>query len=300
MGVRRSLRFFLEGMKRWLDESGSPPPSPEVPPVSFDNRYEWLGASFLELMRDPICARRPQYIWGVLQGAALGKVLGMQHVSVMEFGVAGGAGLISLEQVAGHCEKMINIEINVYGFDTGIGLPKPEDYSDCPQMWSEGYYPGDMEELAKRLRRAHLKLGLVKDTVPAFLQSCPPPIAFAAFDLDFYSSTKEALNLFDGKHDILLPRIACFFRGIMGKSFSDYTGERLAISEFNDTRSMRKLSPIYGLKYFVPREFSWYWPEMFYFLHNFDHPLYNAPDSLQKSAIIDIDGNDIARPVAKG
>jgi len=247
-------------------------------------------------MRDRLCSKNPPYIWGVLQGAALGKVLGYKRISVLEFGVAGGAGLLALEHIASHCEKMVDIEIEVYGFDGGVGLPKPHDYRDHPNTWSEGYYPCEMEQLTRRLQRASLKLGPVKETVTAFTYESPPPIAFVSFDLDFYSSTRDALSLFDAKHELLLPRVACYFDDILGNTFSDYTGERLAISEFNSARPMSKISPIYGLKYFVPREHHWYWPEMFYFLHLFYHPLYNSPDSLRKPAIIDIDGNESLRP----
>jgi hypothetical protein len=70
--------------------------------IPFDNRYDWLGASFQKLKNDPLCARKSAYIWGVLQGTALGKVLGLQQVSVIEFGVAGGSGLLSN---GAHCGK---------------------------------------------------------------------------------------------------------------------------------------------------------------------------------------------------
>ena len=55
------------------------------PPVPFDNTYPWLNYAFLEIMRDSRCAQRPQYIWGVLQGAALSKVLKIPRISVIEF-----------------------------------------------------------------------------------------------------------------------------------------------------------------------------------------------------------------------
>jgi hypothetical protein len=55
---------------------------------------------------------------------------------------------------------------------------------------------------------------------------------------------------------------------------------------------MRKLSPIYGLKFYVPPEaMHAAWPEQFYFMHLFDHPRYNNPDELCKPMLMDIDGN---------
>jgi hypothetical protein len=40
------------------------------------------------------------------------------------------------------------------------------------------------EKLQRRLNRAHLMLGLVENTVPEFIETEPPPIAFISFDMD--------------------------------------------------------------------------------------------------------------------
>lgn len=115
--------MILRRVKRRLsDEEYNP--SPTVPDVPFDNRDEWKQATYLKLNQDPLCAKRPQYIWGVLQGAALGKVLGIERISVIEFGVVGGAGLIAMERAAELAEGMVGIEIDIYGFDTGVGMQK--------------------------------------------------------------------------------------------------------------------------------------------------------------------------------
>jgi hypothetical protein len=45
-------------------------------------------------------AARPQYVWGVLNGAFLARALGIPRISVIEFGVAGGNGLVVLESIA--------------------------------------------------------------------------------------------------------------------------------------------------------------------------------------------------------
>ena len=143
---------------QWLDErdknSGAEVPPADTPSVPLDNSYPRLVTHFVKLMQDPICSTHPQYIYGVLQGAALAKVLGMQRISVLEFGVGAGAGLLALERTAERCEEMVDIGIEVYGFDTGTGMPKPQDYRDCPYKMLEGYYPADKEQLAKRMRRA--------------------------------------------------------------------------------------------------------------------------------------------------
>ena len=288
--MRRYLRAVLRRMKRWLNAVEKRPPEKIVP---FDNTYDWINATFRRLVTDALCASRKQYLWGVLQGVALGKVLGLTQVSVIEFGVAGGAGLLALDHIAERVEEETALGIEVYGFDTGSGLPKPQDYRDSPNRWlGEGQFPMDREHLERRLHRASLKLGLVETTVPEFLRSAPAPVAFVSMDLDYYSSTRAALQLFDAEHDRLLPRIVCFFDDIVGGTHSDFTGERLAISEFNASRAMRKLSPIYGLKHFLPSEVMHeYWSELFFFAHFFDHPLYNKRDQIRKPMFIDIEGN---------
>ena len=111
----------------------------------------WLNCIFAELLQDKSAAQRPWYTWGVLQGARLAKVLGIDRVSVIEFGVAGGNGLVSLERIAEKVGGMFGVAIDTYGFDSGGGLPKPLDYRDCPNLFSPGHYPMDQEKLRKRL-----------------------------------------------------------------------------------------------------------------------------------------------------
>jgi hypothetical protein len=288
MGSRRLLKAGLRRLRDWLNKDAER----RDPVIPFDNSYAWLNPTFIQLNRDPIIAKRPQYAWGMLQGVALAKVLGMDRVSIIEFGVAGGAGILAMERIADKIEEMLAVSIDVFGFDSETGLPKPQDYRDCPHLWLDGQFPMDREQLEKRLRRTSLKLGLVENTVPTFMESSPAPVAFASFDLDLYSSSRGALRLLGARHDLLLPRILCYFDNIIGPTYSDYNGERLAIAEFNTEHAMRKLSPQYGLKHFVPRAHAnaW-WAELFYFCHIFDHPLYNHPDQLRKPMIIDLEGN---------
>lgn len=244
--MKRMLRHILMSTKRWLTEE---PAKPEKP-IPFDNSYEWIGQAFRQILGDPLAGRHRPYTWGVLQGASLAKVLGHPRVSVFEFGVAGGAGLVSLERIAELVEQKVGIGIDVYGFDTGKGLPKPIDHRDVPYMWEEGDFSMDEQQLRARLKRAHLTLGLVEHTVPEFVRTSFAPVAFVSIDLDLYSATKQALTLLDADPAKLLPRVFCYFDDIMGYGYNDFTGERLAIHEFNTEHALRKLSPIYGLKWF--------------------------------------------------
>ena len=260
--------------------------------VPVDNSYAWLTHAFNELMKDPVCARRCEYAWGVAQAAALGKVLGLDRVSVVEFGVAGGYGLLCMERCAALIERNAGIGIDVYGLDSGVGLPRPVDYRDQPNMWFEGQLPMNRDVLEQELDRAQLRIGFLEETIAGFMAERPAPIAFVSVDVDLYSSTRDALTIFRGDYDLLLPRVICYFDDICGHSYSDFTGERLAISEFNDAHPNRKLSPIYSLRHFVPSahraHVGW---DGIYFAHFYDHPLYNKPDSLKKAVRVDEKGN---------
>jgi hypothetical protein len=219
---------------------------------------------------------RPNYRWGCLCAAFVARELGLPRISVIEFGVAGGDGLLALEQLAAEAEAASGVAIDVYGFDTGTGLTKPQDYRDLPQLWFEGDYVMDVPRLKARLHKAQLVLGPVAETVPKFLAGKPAPIGFVSFDLDLYSSTMDAFRLFDGADEVLLPRVVCYFDDIVGYSHGDFNGERLAITEFNQSHEMRKISKIYGLRYAL--DLDQWWVEMMYMFHAFRHPRYNDFD----------------------
>jgi hypothetical protein len=246
--------------------------------------YPWLHHLFTTLLREEGRVLRPSYTWGVIQGAHLAKAIGIGRISVLELGVAGGNGLISLEKIAQKVEGIFEMSIDVFGFDTGTGLPKPHDYRDMPNVCAESYFKMDPEKLKKLLKKAHLVLGPVEESIVSFINSRPAPIAFIAFDLDYYTSTISTFKLLEADHTLILPRIHCYFDDIIGFTISDYTGERLAISEFNASHTLRKISPIYGLRYLLPAPYSQrMWAEKFYLAHIFDHPLYGQNDGLVKN-----------------
>jgi hypothetical protein len=181
------------------------------------------------------------------------------------------------------------VKIDVYGFDAGVGLPKPEDYRDLPNLYSEGTFAMDIEKLKGRLKKARLFLGLVEKTVEDFIRSGPSPVAFISIDLDLYSSTTHALRILDVDQNLLLPRVHCYFDDIMGRNCCEYNGERLAIAEYNAAHEMRKIAPIYGLKYFLPaRHAQQMWTEKFFITHIFDHHLYGDYDGLTQNRALNL------------
>lgn len=123
----------------------------------------------------------------------LADLLGYPEISVIEFGVAGGRGLINVEYHVEHIKKLSNIDFEVFGFDLEGGLPASSDYRDIPYMWTQGFFPMDRDKLQDSLKFSKLVVGNVHETCSTFFEEHKPaPIGRALFDLD-YSSTMDAI-----------------------------------------------------------------------------------------------------------
>ena len=278
--LKRTVRKAARILRSWIEDPAGPVDHWAAPFT--------LNSIYSKIMAQPGCDH--DYTWGVMQGLNLAKVLGLKRASVLEFGVAGGNGLLTLERIAETAESIFGVSVDVFGFDTGTGLPKPEDYRDMPNLWSEGFFPMNVEKLKPRLKRAQLVLGPVGETVRKFSSSTPSPVAFIGFDLDLYTSTRDALTIFEADQRLLLPRVYCYFDDIMGYTFGDHVGERLAISEFTASHDRRKLSPIYGLNRYVPRRHAARWWEKYYMAHIFDHESYGTYDAtIGGAGVCDLD-----------
>ncbi len=229
--------------------------------------YDWrvdLGA-----------VERPAYAYCVREAARLAKRLKVPRISVVEFGVAGGNGLLALERHARQISESVGVAIDVYGFDTGRGLPSPADYRDLPYHWMPGFFEMDVEALRGRLGDATLILGDIEETLGSFIDTYDPaPVGAVMHDMDLYSSTSTGLKLFEADANYRLPRILTYFDDIIGDEialYNDFTGERLAIAEFNDGHDRQKISPAYHLQWQ-----AWVlWHHQIYVMHDFDHPRYN-------------------------
>lgn len=219
---------------------------------------------------------RPHYGYCLYNGALLAKKLGLRRISVLEFGVAGGRGLLSLENHAREIERALEIDIDIYGFDTGKGLPKPLDYRDLPYHWKEGFFNMDRAKLQARLTRAKLVLGDIGETSRKFFTEYDPaPVAAIMHDFDFYSATTAALKMFDAPEKYFLPRVFCYFDDIVGSEtelYNDYTGERLAINEFNRAHETKKLATSY---HFLAHRIRETWHNQIFIYHDFEHSRYN-------------------------
>ena len=81
---------------------------------------------------------RPQYAFSILHAADLARACGQQRITVIEFGVASGDGLLNMCRIAASVMKATGVDIEVVGFDTGRGMPPPVDYRDHPEVFSAG------------------------------------------------------------------------------------------------------------------------------------------------------------------
>ena len=62
---------------------------------------------------------RPPYAYGVYSAADLARRVGLDAVQVIEFGVAGGQGLLALEKISSLAARHFGMRIHVTGFDSG-------------------------------------------------------------------------------------------------------------------------------------------------------------------------------------
>lgn len=231
---------------------------------------------------------RPWYGYCVWNAANLARSLGLNSVSVIEFGVAGARGLLNLEGHAKEIEKCTGVSISVYGFDRGTGLPNPANYRDMPYRFKAESYKMDRAKLEARLERAQLVIGEVTETISSFANTFnPPPIGAVMFDLDYYSSTAEALRLFNENNQAMfLPRVYCYFDDVTDDgigAYNDSTGALGAIRDFNAAWEDCKIAKVNAL--WEARRIPSGWNEKIYVAHFFKHLLYNVyvsskPDQL--------------------
>lgn len=220
-----------------------------------------------------------QYAYGVLVATHLAARLGLPAITVAELGVAGGNGLVELERLAAIIGEHHGVAVHTVGFDLGSGMPPPVDHRDVPYAWQQGFFRMKELDLRGRLSEARLVMGDIAMTGQAYLDERPPPLGFVSFDLDYYSATAAALSALLEREDLerYLPRVVCYFDDTVGphsEMHSEHSGELLAIREFNDRHTTRKLARINGLRYkLLPVEGPWV--EGLFTLHLFDHPRYS-------------------------
>jgi hypothetical protein len=221
---------------------------------------------------------RPHYAYGLFRSAQLARALGHKAMTAVEFGVAGGNGLLAMERLAARFGSELGIDIQVAGFDTGTGLPRALDYRDLPHVWNQGYFEMDVGALKARLKPStQLVLGNVNETAARFARELQAPLGFIAFDMDYYSSTKDSFALFEAPAASRLPRVYCYFDDLIWPEeacHNPYTGEYLAINEFNQEHEQMKICPLANLRWM--RAFPARWNDQIFIVHDFAHPSYGT------------------------
>jgi hypothetical protein len=218
---------------------------------------------------------RQQYAFPILFAADLAARYGIRTVTLLEFGVASGAGLLNMCQIASAATKATGVEFRVFGFDTGRGMPPAIDYRDLPEVFQEGDFPMDVDSLSKSLPSfAKLIIGDISETVPSFLANltADAPIGFISVDVDYYSSAKQVLQILIGPPQSYLPIVATYLDDIGVPGSNPWTGELLAVREFNEANELRKIAPFTLLR--SQRIFkNTQWIDRMFAAHIHDHPL---------------------------
>lgn len=221
---------------------------------------------------------RPHYAYCMLHAAELARSLGLTRISAIEFGVAGGNGIAFMANFARQVERVTGVAVDVYGFDTGVGMPEPEGEKDLPYWFRAAQYPMDQAKLREKVPDAKLVIGDVKDTIPGFFEKYKPaPIGAIFNDVDYWSSTLQSFRLFDDAErysPYMLPRIFMYFDDIIGSSremYGPYNGQMLAMQEYNDSHPNVKIQ----LNQNLLSRSHLRWRYQIYYAHLFSHPRYN-------------------------
>lgn len=235
---------------------------------------------------------RPEYGFGIKNAFEIASEEGTKKILLIEFGCAAGQGLYTMLEIANKLSKIYGIEFEIIGFDTGVGMPPPIDFRDHPEMYRLGDFPKQNLNYKSLPKKITIKLGNVKDTLGDFINSKlleDYKIGFVAIDLDYYSSTVDALEIFLSDKEKYISKVVVHFDDIKDIDHNDYCGEKLAIKEFNLKDFPRKLCKMNLLKnqrYFKNAPYL----ELMYYCHIFDHERRNP--SFWDSADIQVMGEN--------
>ena len=231
---------------------------------------------------------RPNYIYGMLRAADNAKYIGVKSITVVEMGVASGAGLINMIECADLITRETGITFRIVGFDTGSGLPSVEGYKDHPEIWNPGDFAmEDRSVLEKKIEgRATILWGDIDNTVDGFTASLSEgcPLGFLSVDVDIYSATKAGLRCLTDDARKYLPGVSMYFDDVSFFYANDWCGELLAINEFNAAHDMRKI----GLDRSLddrPRPQGWH--SQMFVCHVLDHPVRQSTRARESLTIRD-------------
>jgi hypothetical protein len=229
---------------------------------------------------------RPQHAFALLQAADWARGAGISRLSAIEFGVANGAGLLNICKIAQQVTKFTGVEFDIYGFDSGTGMPPPKDYRDHPEYYRQGDFPMQDPAALRALlpENAKLILGPIAETVTTFLPRAP--IGFVSIDVDYYYSTVEALQILDGQPEMYLPWVIMYLDDVEFDGHNEYCGELLAAREFVETHPLRPIT-----RYNLLRQRRLFqralWIDHMHIAHILDHPIRSEAIGRQGNIVLE-------------
>lgn len=217
---------------------------------------------------------RHHHAYGILSVADEARELGIARLTLIEFGVSTGAGILNMADVAGRVTRVTGVQFDIFGFDTGQGMPLPRSVRDHPELYQAGDFAMNVEKLTPMLPdNVTLIIGELADTVPEFVKTlkAAAPVGFVSLDVDYYFSSKDALRVFSGPAECYLPRTCLYADDVEHVSHNSYCGEQLAIAEFTSEHEFRKIEryPFLSRTRVFQRA---PWILHMYTLHVLDHP----------------------------
>lgn len=219
---------------------------------------------------------RQHNAFAILNAAERARTCGFSSMTVVEFGVAAGAGLLNLCDLAKKVTSLTGVSIYIVGFDSGNGMPAPRDYRDHPEYYATGDFPmTDFEGLRSRLPdNANLIIGEISQMLPIFVASLSEaaPLGYVVLDVDFYWSSVECLKIFSGATGKYLPLVLLYADDVNYVDHNVWQGELAAIEDFNKEHDKRKIGRLNNLAQIrLFRNATWL-TQMFA-VHVLDHPL---------------------------
>jgi hypothetical protein len=205
---------------------------------------------------------------------------------LIEFGVASGAGLLNICKISESLSKHYKIDYLVVGFDTGSGMPPPVDYRDHPEKYLDGdFEPHDTEKLLRSLPpNASIKYGPIAETVGALASSLTERdvIGFVSIDVDYWSSAKDCMKLFDDSRLNFLPRMPMYLDDVNNIDHHPFAGELLAVSEFNIDHEDAKISKMNQLRNWRVFKNALWLDQMYWYL-DLKHPYFTRDYHAQRA-----------------
>ena len=230
---------------------------------------------------------RQPYAFGLNEAFKGALKVGAKEIIIIEFGVAAGAGLFNLAYIASKLSKIYGVDYQIVGFDTGKGMPDAIDYRDHPEKYRKGDFPSLKLQEAELPKNTRVIYGEINETVSSFLNSneMKTKIAFVSIDVDYYSSTKDCLKLFEIDSNFFLPSTILYLDDVNNIDHNAYCGELLAINEFNEENKIRKIVKMTQLR-------NWrifknaLWIDQMYFLHIFDSDFRDPKNWMNKEPVV--------------